>query len=223
MAQQAAIGEDLIDFMDALGVPTRGAGRLRLGRPGRVHRGDPGARAREGAGDHRRLQRPEHRGALAAGLRAARAPRTGTSGTSTPSAGAWGWSRTGARSAACCGGMVAGLALRRCQLRAHGAVVPQSRLRADRDPLLPAPSRQRPRRSAPGADRAAPGHRVRRSPCRRSSCTAATTASPAPRRPRASWRSSRPGPSGAIVAGVGHFMPRERPATVVEAFRALLG
>ena len=32
-----------------------------------------------------------------------------------------------------------------------------------------------------------------------------------------------PGTERWIVAGVGHFMPRERPATVVEAFRALLG
>ena len=42
MAQQAAIGEDLIDFMDALGVHARRPRRLRLGRPSRVHRGDPG-------------------------------------------------------------------------------------------------------------------------------------------------------------------------------------
>jgi len=32
-----------------------------------------------------------------------------------------------------------------------------------------------------------------------------------------------PGTERWIVAGVGHFMPRERPATVVEAFQALLG
>ncbi len=36
--QQAALGNDLRELMDALGIKQRGAGRLRLGRPRRVHR-----------------------------------------------------------------------------------------------------------------------------------------------------------------------------------------
>ena len=53
MAQQAAIAQDLLDFMDALGLDRVGARRLRLGRPGRVHHGHSSARARPRPGDHR--------------------------------------------------------------------------------------------------------------------------------------------------------------------------
>ena len=52
MAQQAAIAQDLLDFMDALGLDRVGARRLRLGRPGRVYHRHLGARARPGPGDH---------------------------------------------------------------------------------------------------------------------------------------------------------------------------
>ena len=123
MAQQAAIGQDLHRLH---GRPRRargGARRLRLGRPRRVHRGLAGARARPGAGDDRRLQRPEHRGALAPGLRAARAPllvpvvlqhRARAPGPRAEPARAL---------PAAVAGVVAGLALRRRHVRPHGAVV----------------------------------------------------------------------------------------------------
>ena len=53
--------------------------------------------------------------------------------------------------------VVAELAVRRRDLRTHRRVVRQSGLRRRDDPLLPPPLRLRAGRSAPGADRAAPG------------------------------------------------------------------
>src|SRR4029453_10106110 len=72
MAQQAAIGQDLIDFLDALALPPAAPRRLRLGRPRRLHHGHPAPRARARARDHRRLQRAEHGGPAP--------PRLGASG-----------------------------------------------------------------------------------------------------------------------------------------------
>ena len=46
MAEQAAIGQDLIDFADALKLDRVRGGRLRLGRTRRVHRGGAASRSR---------------------------------------------------------------------------------------------------------------------------------------------------------------------------------
>src|SRR3989475_7015612 len=70
------------------------------------------------------------------------------------------------------GGVVADVEVRRRRVRAHGALVRQPGLRADRHPLLPPPARQRGRRPAPRRDRATAGgaradHRARADPARR--------------------------------------------------------
>jgi pimeloyl-ACP methyl ester carboxylesterase len=96
MAQQAAIGQDLIEFMDALGVHAAALGGYDWGGraaciaallvPERV-------RALVTIGGYNVQNTPPHCTSAA----------TGTSGTSTPSAGAWASSRTGASCAGCCG------------------------------------------------------------------------------------------------------------------------
>src|SRR6058998_786715 len=69
------------------------------------------------------------------------------------------------------GGMVAELAIRSGDVRPHGRLLRQPRLRGGGDPLLSPPSRQRSGRWAPGRDRAAPrpaaaDHRSHRDPAR---------------------------------------------------------
>jgi hypothetical protein len=59
--QQAALGVDLHAFMDALSIPQAVSWRIRLGRPGRMHRRGVMARPRQGFGELRpRLQHPGH-------------------------------------------------------------------------------------------------------------------------------------------------------------------
>ena len=65
--QQAAMGADLLEFMNALGLGPARARRLRLGRARRVHRRRC-ARTLPRARHGRRLQHPEHGDAGAAGL-----------------------------------------------------------------------------------------------------------------------------------------------------------
>ena len=81
----------------------RGPGRLRLGRPRRLHRRGAVARARALPGELHRLQHPEHRRLGRAGRRPSRSTASGTSTTSTPSAAAPASPRTAATSAGCCG------------------------------------------------------------------------------------------------------------------------
>ena len=50
--QQAALGADLLAFMDALGIERADPRRLRLGRPGGLHRRRTLARARQRSGHH---------------------------------------------------------------------------------------------------------------------------------------------------------------------------
>jgi len=89
---------NLLEFMNALALPPAALAAT-TGGSRRVHRGDSGARARSGARHHRRLQRPEHGDAGTARLGAKPSARTGTSGTSTPSAGGRDSSRTASTSA----------------------------------------------------------------------------------------------------------------------------
>ena len=65
-AEQAAIGQDVIDFADALKLPRIRRRRLRLGRPRRVRRRGAASRSRARRGADRRLLDPEHRHAGAA-------------------------------------------------------------------------------------------------------------------------------------------------------------
>ena len=58
--QQAALGADVRDFMDALGIRQATACRLRLGRTRRLRGRGAVAGARARAGLHHRLQHPEH-------------------------------------------------------------------------------------------------------------------------------------------------------------------
>ena len=120
------------------------------------------------------------------------------------------------------GGLVAGLALRRRDLRAHRAVLRQSGLRAHRDPLLSPPPSPRARRSAlrrhrAPAGRAAADHRpVGDPPRRRGHRLARRVTGAAP-------QIFPPGTRRRVVAGAGHFMPREQPGAVVDALRSLVG
>src|SRR5439155_1639045 len=129
----------------------------RLGRPGRMHRRAPRSRARARAGHHRRLQRAEHAGAVAAGARRAGARvlvpvvlqyRARPRGPGEEP------SRDLPQSLA---GLVADVEVRRRVLRAHGAVLRQPRLRAGGHPLLPSPHRHRAGRPPPRRGRATPG------------------------------------------------------------------
>ena len=86
--EQAALGHDLLQFMDALGIAPGGAGRLRLGRPRRLRRGGAVARAGALPGELHRLQHPEHRRPRASRPRPSRSIASGTSTISTPSAAA---------------------------------------------------------------------------------------------------------------------------------------
>ena len=79
------------------------ARRLRLGRPGRLHRRGAVAGARARPGHRRRLQRPGHRALRRARRRRHGSDATGTSTTSTPSAAGAGWTRTATSSASCSG------------------------------------------------------------------------------------------------------------------------
>jgi len=164
MAQQAAIGRDLLEFVEALALPPaalagydwggRAACIAAILAPERVR-----ALVTIGGYNVQNTVTPappalvsvvlQHR-ARAAGPRA-EPPR------SLP---------------ASLGRMVADLAIRFGDVRPHGAVLRQSRLRGGGDPLLPSPSRQRAGRWAPGRDRAAPrgapgDHRAHRDPSRR--------------------------------------------------------
>ena len=88
LAQQAALGQDLLDFLDALGIERAAlAGYDWGGRAACIAAILAPERVRA-PGDHRRLQRAEHAGPAAPGRGRAGARATGTSGTSTPSAGA---------------------------------------------------------------------------------------------------------------------------------------
>ena len=53
--QQAALGSDLLELMDALAATARDRRGLRLGRQGGLRRGGPAARPRARPGLHRRL------------------------------------------------------------------------------------------------------------------------------------------------------------------------
>src|SRR5713101_3462603 len=132
------------------------ARRLRLGRARGLHRGHPGSRAGARPRHDRRLQRAEHGGATPARLRRggarrlvpvvlqyrARASRAGEEPPrDLPTALA---------------GLVAGLALRRRDLRAGGGRLRQPRLRPGGDPLLPASPPPCPGRPALRRDRGAP-------------------------------------------------------------------
>ena len=104
MAEQAAIGQDVIDFADALRLPRFAVCGYDWGGRARVHRGGAPSRARAGGGAHRRLLDPEHHHARAAGVAARRCATPGTSGTSTPSVGRAGpREEPRARSAGSCG------------------------------------------------------------------------------------------------------------------------
>ena len=225
MAEQAAIGQDVIDFADALRLPRFARGRLRLGRPCRGHRRRAASRSRARDGADRRLHRAEH------GQRRSRPPRprtstgSGISTTSTPNGAVPACRPTAARSAAICG---------RCGRRAGiSATRPTTARRASFDnpdfvdvvdPLVSAPHRQRARRAALHGRSRRGWPRGRRSRRRRSRCTAPTTAS------RGRRSSRRPAERAVfeklvarrVVPGVGHFMPRERPDAVSSALLELL-
>ena len=221
MAQQAAIGQDLLEFMDALGIASAAARRLRLGWTRRVHRRDPGAGARPGARHDRRLQRAGHgrraagdgRGAGAVALvpvvpqHRARPRRVHRE---PPRA----LPRALAR-------VVAHVALRGRGVRPRRRVVRQPRLRAGRRALLSPSPRQRAGRGALRGRRAAPGVAP---PIAVPSILlhgADDTVSP-PQRTEGHLALFPPGTERRVVAGAGHFMPREQPAVVADALLKLL-
>ena len=163
--------------MDALGIAPRGAGRLRLGRPRRLRRGGAVARARALPGELHRLQHPEHRRLGRAGA--------GRAGASLLVPVLFPHRARPRRPhqepprhlPAAVEAVVAGMALRRGDLREERRLVRQSRFRRGRDPVLSPSLRLRARRSGARGHRGRACRGSRRSPCRPSTCMAATTAS----------------------------------------------
>ena len=197
MAQQAAIGQDLLDFMDALGVRAAGlAGYDWGGRAACIAAILAPERVR-GSRDHRRLQRPEHADAGAAGLGRGRALVLVSVVLQHRARPAGARDEPPRDLPAPVERMVADLAIRSGDLRPHGSVVRQPRLRGRGDPLVPPPSRQRAGRPAPGRDRAPPrpetgDHRSHHDPARRR-----RTRWDRPVAPRATCHDFRRGPSAA--------------------------
>ena len=155
--EQAALGQDLLDLLDALAHPARGARRLRLGRARGLRGGRPLAGALRRPGHLHRLQHPGHRRVRAAARRRAGAPalvpvllphraRPGRAG------GGPARHRPAAVAA-----VVAELGLRRGDLRRKRAGLRQPGFRGGGDPVLPPPLRLRARRPGAGGDRGAAG------------------------------------------------------------------
>ena len=132
------------------------ARRLRLGWARGLHHRHPGAGARARPPHHRRLQRPEHDRDPGARLRAAGAgqlvPVVLQHRARAPRARA----EPPRDLPAALAGLVAGLALRRRDVRAGGGRLRQPRLRPGGDPLLPASAPPRAGRAALRRDRAPP-------------------------------------------------------------------
>ena len=164
MAQQAAIGQDLLDFMDALGLErVRLAGYDWGGRAACIAAILAPARVRA-LRHHRRLQRAEHAGPAAAGLRGGRArllvPVVFQHRARAPGARA----EPPRDLPAPVAGLVAGLALRRRHVRAHRGRLRQPRLRPGGDPLLPppAPATRRATRASTRSSGGSPSGRASR-------------------------------------------------------------
>ena len=201
----------------------RRAGGVRLGWPGRVHRRHP--RARRACG------RWSPSAATTCRTRSA-PPRPAHADQERANWYQWYFNTERGRRGpgeesprdlpAALGGLVAGLALRRGDLRAHRRSFDNPDFVDIVDPLVPPSPRQCARRSAlrrgrAPAGRAAAHQRPHRDPPRgrghRGSAAAhrGGTSSIFP-----------PGTERRVVEGAGHFMPRERPDAVVDALRALL-
>ncbi len=72
--EQAALAADLLSLLDALDIPQRHPGRLRLGRPRSLHRRGPAPGTHARAGHLRRLPHPGHRKRRRATAARGRAP-----------------------------------------------------------------------------------------------------------------------------------------------------
>ena len=119
--------------------------------------------------------------------------------------------------------VVAELELRRRDLRGERGCIRQSGFRRRRDPLLSGALRLRGGRSGAGGDRARSSPRSRRSRCRRSCCRARPPAR-CRRRRRSRTRSISPGRyQRRTLPRVGHNVPQEAPRETAEAVMELAG
>ena len=224
MAEQAAIGQDVIDFADALRLPRfavagfdwggRAAAIAAALHPDRV-------RATVLIGGYTIQNTTAPPAAGTAGRRAARLVsvvfqhRAGpgrTPGQSTPAL------------PVAVAVVVAELALHRRDFRSHRRVVRQSGFRRRGDSFVPPPDRECSRRAALRGDGSTAGAAARKSWRHRSRCTAQTMAWPlrrmeAPAAERAAFAQLI---ARRVIPGVGHFMPRERPEAVSSAMLELL-
>ena len=144
--EQAALGVDLLDFMDALKNRARGSRRLRLGRARRLHRlrafAEPGRRARL----RQFVQHPEHRACHGAGEPSRRGGVLVPILLSQRARPTWSREEPEGDRAPLLAHVVAELGVRRCDLRPNGERLRQPRLRRRRHPFLSASLRPRAQR-----------------------------------------------------------------------------
>ena len=153
--QQAALGKDLLDLLDGLGMIARDACRLRLGRSRGVHRGGAVAgarpRARHGAAATTSRTSPS----AASPLAPEREHRLWYQYISTTERGRAGLEANRLRaSAGSSGGSGRRPGVSTSDVRRNGRVVRQSGFRRGGHPLLPPSLRARARRSGARGDRA---------------------------------------------------------------------
>ena len=112
---------------------------------------------------------------------------------------------------------VAGVALRRCDVRAQRGRVRQSRPRRHRHPQLPVADRARRRRTASSTCSSSGSRHSRRSPCRRSRSRATRTVRRTPSLPPTPRGSPASTLHRTLTGGIGHNLPQEAPLDFVHA------